>query len=483
MKHERFFVDIQDWLQTGEDRKPLDAMDEILSYLGDLEWRSLSKEISNLLNSFLDQQGEVTTIPQRRSPTALPSRNNRNIFVSCVTKEGTLAFIDMERGKRSDEFFYLEFDVFAPDDGSLGSHRDLFIEATMKCFGLTRTKDSLISSPFSEFDYASQLRERLVSTPPIDDALFQRLRDEHDRNMLRELKKRGAILERDLGELVPATADTEATKRTLDYLSGDEYQLVDRKYAIVCNNSGEIILPVRQREDFEKAKSLECPKCERLLGEEQFMAYYGATDALRGLIDGNAWMPLLVRESFLGAGVHSENIHIEVKNGEDEIDVLVFHKRRVIVVEAKNRPVSLNDAYKLSAKRSRIERGANELPARDRYLGDGDDEESFDWLDSELFYSSRMSRSRMVIQCIPVIISTHDISKDARDLLSETTEAAKFLEQSDRKIDGFIRESVAEIDTEVLERRLSQLTSRAVPDSCANSASLQVESSFATWSS
>jgi hypothetical protein len=85
------------------------------------------------------------------------------------------------------------------------------------------------------------------------------------------------------------------------------------------------------------------------------MPYYRITEELKELLDGNRWMPLLVRDSLIHAGVHPDDVLTEVKHREDEIDVLVFYRNRVLVIELKNRPVNLNDAYKLSAKTSRLE--------------------------------------------------------------------------------------------------------------------------------
>ena len=132
-----------------------------------------------------------------------------------------------------------------------------------------------------------------------------------------------------------------SVKRLLDYLSGDEYQLIDRKFAIVCNERDEIVFRYRSKDDFDKAKSLECPQCSKLLGEESVMNYYGVTDELKGLMDGNRWMPLMARDGLVKAGVSTDDIYTDVKHGQDEIDVLAFFRDRVLVMETKNRPVNL----------------------------------------------------------------------------------------------------------------------------------------------
>ena len=74
--------------------------------------------------------------------------------------------------------------------------------------------------------------------------------------------------------------------------------LSDRKFAIVCNDTNEIIFTISSREGVEDAKNLECPKCYKPIGSETLMAYYKVTEDLKKLLDGSRWMPLLVRDAF-----------------------------------------------------------------------------------------------------------------------------------------------------------------------------------------
>lgn len=74
-------------------------------------------------------------------------------------------------------------------------------------------------------------------------------------------------------------------------------------------------------------------------------------------------MPVYVKQALINLGVDAGEIFTEVKHGEGEIDLLVFYRDRVLIFETKDRAVNLNDAYKLSAKTSRIESVLARAPA------------------------------------------------------------------------------------------------------------------------
>lgn len=477
MKHEHVLVRIEEWLADDAGRAPADALRHIWNCLRARGMRSLEQELSDLLRDFIGRPADQFTIQERLGKDDASMWDLSGMFVTCLRMESVFLFVDLDRFGGRGRIEYVEFDLFAPDEHAIREARDLLVEETMKCFGLTKSKESLVKSTRFQPGFAKSLRDQLTGDPPIDDALFHRLQEERDRAMLRELKKRGAILERDLGELVPTGTTSEAAKRVLDYLSGEEYRLVDRKYAIVCRETREIVLPLRQKADFNKAAGLECPKCGKPLGDEEVMAYYAATDSLRGLIDGNKWMPLLVRDAFVKAGVPEDDIYTEVKYGEDEIDVLVFYRRRILAVEAKNRPVSLNDAYKLSAKRTKLDRIASghgrEFPTP---AGN-----HFDQVRGAIDTLSYGLSDDDFRSCIPVVISTNDIAKDARDLLNDSADDAAFLEHSDGRIEAFIRSLIDTIDEEELTRRLRGLTAEGNSDSVANLAAEQVRAAFRSW--
>jgi hypothetical protein len=83
---------------------------------------------------------------------------------------------------------------------------------------------------------------------------------------------------------------------------------------------------------------------------------------------------------------------------------------------------------------------------------------------------------------IPVVITTHEVAKDATDLLMETRETAKFLEQSEGKIDQFIQAIIGDIENEDLIRLFNGLTFGDL-DSVAQLARNQIARAFELWNS
>ena len=370
-----------------------------------------------------------------------------------------------------------EVDFFSRNRENITSVRDAVAEQIMKCFGLTGAKERLVTISQANHPISKVIKDRLKETSAISQALFEQLKNREERIIVRELKKRGSILERDLGEIKVPTVNAERIKSILDFLSGDEYRLVERRQAIICTKTDEIIFLSPSREKIDDVKDLECPKCSRPLGEEGIMSHYGVTDQLKQLLDGNRWMPLLAQEAFLKAGVPASNIYVEVKHGEDEIDLLVFYRGKVLVIEAKDRPISLNDAYKLSAKTNRLQ----------SILSRTYDAEMVDEFDGAEFivegkgWRSRSRRRGIESDFLPIAISTMDIAKDAQDLLSESMENALFLENSEENLPGFAAQLIVSFDQSDARRRFRSLTNLQDSDACSNLAAQQFSLSFMSW--
>jgi hypothetical protein len=484
MKHERFFLSLEEWFEEEPKKDPAEAMSRVIQCLTDRGFRNFEREFSGLLDGFLGCSFDQTQVETKPKTSGRTTREAPGVYVTCFKRDDSLIFADIERfspvPERPPEPKFLEIDLFARDSAALAAIKETVIDEAMRCFGLTRARETLVSSVLADSTFAKHLRDRLTFEPPIDDQLFQRLQDENDRLILRELRKRGSVLERDIHELSPPGVEIELVKRLLDYLSGEGYNLVDRKFAIVCKETDEIVFRYRSKDDFFKAESLECPQCSKPLGDETVMSYYGVTDGLKSLMDGNRWMPLLARDALIRAGIAKDDIYTEVKHGQDEIDVLAFFRDRVLVIEVKNRSVSLNDAYKLSAKTARIESIVNRVQSEGT-LSIPDDDILALYTEHDYQYRRIAGRSRRGGFCIPVIVSTHEIAKDAQDLLRETNEAAKMLENSNSKMEQFLTSIVDEITNEEQRRRLFSITSVEGRDSVAAFALRQISRSFDVW--
>jgi hypothetical protein len=72
------------------------------------------------------------------------------------------------------------------------------------------------------------------------------------------------------------------------------------------------------------------------------------------------------------------------------------------------------------------------------------------------------------------------VAKDAVDLLKETRDTAQFLEQSEGKMDEFIKKIIGDIAQQDLVRRFSELTSQQA-DSVGELASTQIGRAFEAW--
>lgn len=486
MKHVQLEINISDWVETHVNALKADlskvarsAVIDAINYFVERGYRSLEREFAELLGSFTSVLVDQSNLPDHNqigSSVYRGIRDNPTVFTTCLKKDNTLLFIDIQPfpSRDSENIVYFEVDIFSFDDGRIAAVKDEVFEEVRRCYGLTKQKDELLRQANVKPRHYQLLLKSLKINEPLSELLFQRLRERADREILIELKKRGSILERDLCELNTGSVKVERVKSLLDYFSGDEYRLIDRKFAIVCNQTKEIIFLLRNKEDLEKAKGLECPKCSKKIEDETVFSYYERTEKLRELLDGSRWMPLLVRDAFIKAGVVAEDIHTEVKYGEDEIDLLILYLGRVIMIELKDRPASLNDAYKLSAKTSRLENMSM------RSISPSAEDEVAELFDAEIYQPSRVRNSRGMF--IPIVISTFDIAKDARDLLIETKDTARFLENCEGKIEAFAQQIIDDIENIELRRRIIHLTSTNSGDSIGNLAAAQIETSFSQWS-
>ena len=479
MKHDSINININEWMSDTPDRRPIDAMSDILKFFVNRGYRSLEAQVADLLQDFLGHRIDQSTWPRqkRRAP------DQPEVYSTCLSKDNSLIFIDFGRHVGIDTPLMIEIDIFSSCKESINKIKELIIDEVMKCFGLTKSRESLLIERNYNTSPITLIQESLTISDPLTEGLFERLREAEDRSILLELKKRGSILERDLHELPLQGVSVERVRRTLDYFSGDEYKLIDKKHAIICKKSGEIIFLLKSKEDIGGVKNLECPKCSISIGNEIFMPYYGITDGLKHLLDSNRWMPMLVRESLIKMGVSRNDIFTEVKYGEDEIDLLVFYKRRILVIETKDRPVNLNDAYKLSAKTSRLESviASKTKPSpSERYRMEVMDlEDRVHAFGIDYTENLRLTERRSLF--IPIVISTYDIAKDAQDLLKETRDATKFLEMCESSLNKFIEEIINEFDRRDADLRFSQLTSTS-SDSVNRLAANQLRYAFLFWS-
>lgn len=479
MFHNRLLINLQEWFEDKEERKPRLAIVEFIRYLVNRGYKSFELELSNLIQGFTSIQSDQSVLPESKDDIASARArilanlmSDSEVYVSCLKKDNTVIFIDLEpimMKEKEKVTFSLEIDIIFDNVNAGREIKEQLADDVMKCFGLTGSKDAIVlPSENIEESPLEIIKDVLTTNKPIDDKLFQRIKELNDREILRELKKRGSILESDLGEFQIGNLKPDKIKAILDYFSGEEHQLIDKKFAIVCKKNKEIIFLLNNRQDLENAKHLVCPKCSVSIGDESVLSYYERTETLKELIDGSRWMPLLIRDELLNAGVKRENIFTEVKYGQDEIDLLVYYRGRIFVIEAKDRPVSLNDAYKLSAKTSRLEKVISKS-----HGGMSEDEIIF-----STRVNSRVARQGNRLRFIPVVISNYDIAQDAQELLKDTKENSLFLDNATEKLSKFINELINEINKQSLNNKIKGLVTSDAGDSISNLASFQVQYAF-----
>lgn len=483
VKHRHFYVNLEEWFADDENRTPAMAMFDIQKRLVGLGMKSLEEQIGLVLKDFVGVFADQKTIIESQPDVDDPFRLTQKLGVTCLrTSSDDFVFLDLDRPDGSMRITHLEFDVFAGDEERVTSISAVLVQESMKCFGLTFPKESLVIDKRDSPVFATGLRDKLRSGEPTANDLFQRLQNESERALLRELRKKGSILERDLHELVPSGTELGSVNQILDYFSGEEHPLVERNLAIVCIETGNLIFSAPQKADLEEAKNWECPKCGRSVADEEIMARYDSTKRLESLIDGNKWMPMLIREAFVKAGVPRDDVLIEVKYDEDETDVLVFYRMRIFVIEAKNRPANLGDVYKLSSKASRLDAVAKCSLAIDQEAFSSW-REPFDSHFEYEYFGHSVSRASWIERetFVPIMISTHGIAKDAQAVLTDISEDAKFLEYCDHQLERFAQRLIDDIDESELDRRLVRLITPLREDSIARLAAEQIFASFVEW--
>jgi hypothetical protein len=464
MKHIHFLIDISEHLGEMDWKEYHKIRRDFTKFLIEKGYYSFEKGLNEAIGEFLNIDIDLTD-PSADSSSYKRVRRLPN-YIAVVKRDMNYIYIDIEKL----ETICLEIDIFSPDDSTLKQIKEAIIEESMKHFGLTKSKSDIIKEIQSDEKLLDSIKGELEIIKPLSDSLFNRVKEKDDRDILRELKKRGSVLESDLKDLPLPGMKTERIKSTLDYFSGEEYQLVDRKFAVVCTQTKEILFLIKDKGDLEGSKLL-CPKCSTEIGGETVLSYYESTEKLKQLLDGSRWMPLLIREALIKSNVPASNIFTEVKHGDDQIDVLVFYRGVVYVIEAKDRSVSLNDSYKLSAKTSHLENKFEEL-----YQSRSQEGVVRIVRDNKIVVRRKRSND-----FIPLIISTSDISKEARDLLQGTNKRALFLENCENGLDKFVSDVIGAADMEETGKAFNELVSSEAQDSISNFASSICFYGFLHW--
>src|SRR5215217_5283619 len=96
MKHERFFLSLQERFEEEPKKDPTKAMSRVIHCLTDRGFRNFERELSGLLDGFIgcsfdQRQPRTGHKPSLRSP-----REGPGVYVTCFKRDDSLIFADIE---------------------------------------------------------------------------------------------------------------------------------------------------------------------------------------------------------------------------------------------------------------------------------------------------------------------------------------------------------------------------------------------------
>lgn len=135
MNNQAAFVSLSEWFSSQEKpRAPINALADFVAYLCQRGYTSLETAFSELFQAFLSQSisqidvlGDKAADVYRRTPT---------VYVTCLRKEQSLIFLDIELvdvlAEDVERSHGLELDVFGENKAVACEMREELIELAMK---------------------------------------------------------------------------------------------------------------------------------------------------------------------------------------------------------------------------------------------------------------------------------------------------------------------------------------------------------------
>ncbi len=394
---------------------------------------------------------------------------NEVLYFVDIERDESRQPLDVRSGQKPKYKPVVEIEIFSEDKVEMDESLDAFVDVLFKHFGITgpknevvRPRDVLMTTVFEE------LKDKLVQCfdPEMED-IYVRLGTAVERQLLREVKRAKSLFERDLPSLEVEDMDSNRIIKLLDYFSGAEMELLEKRYGILCKSSGELLCVLESRDDLEKAKVLECPHCKNRLQEEETESIYRPTDTLNDLLDNSRWMPLQLKKLLNMCGIPDDLILISAKHNSDEFDLLTLVGDTVLVFELKDRQVALGDAYKFTAKISRLRRLYPRLQP-----------------DSEVFMgrNGRVQRTRVPAGTtdliVPVVVTTEFLQGDASDFLKDALDNCATFENLEEVAGKELSEFVLRMQGQQGLKRLRACCSLSNRDSISNLAGAFTEAAL-----
>lgn len=449
-------------------------LSELSSTLVEAGYRPFHEGMEGFLKEYTGSQIDLSSMWDALSLEDVERRLPGSFVLLFADDSGTLYFVDIDTGRfihysgeeRVSVSFsgepLVELDVFSYNDMDTRRSLDDFIEILLKHFGTRSPREQVIyyqAYPGETLFNALKTKMAQYSDPRMENA-YSRIQNARERELLFEVKRAKSIAAKDISTLGVNNLDKERTERLLDYFSGADVGLLEKRYGVFCKSSGELVCVVESKPDLDKAKNLECPKCKKKLGEEEVETMYRSTQRLNDTLDNSRWMPSLIRDTLKDCGVPEEDIIVSRMHDKDEFDLIFLVAGVTIVCELKDRGVSLGDAYKFSAKFSRLSILVDNLSQTDeiRY-GPRDRWER---------HSHRPGRFTAKSGLVPVLITTKSLDKDSDSFLADSMPDLWVIEDSDVAAKSKLGEMVFKFRSDWARRMLHFCSSRLVRDSVSS---------------
>ncbi len=130
-----------------------------------------------------------------------------------------------------------------------------------------------------------------------------------------------------------------------------EKGLVDTEVVVVCRKTSAQVnrVPSASVLDGLDQQGVRCA-CGRSLSEEKQEKALSVTDFGRSMIDGSAWLSVLVLQNLVDFGVPINDIRMEQVYSGEEVDCVAEIYGRLVLFELKDKEFNLGNAYSFGAK-------------------------------------------------------------------------------------------------------------------------------------
>jgi hypothetical protein len=279
----------------------------------------------------------------------------------------------------------LSFFLHALGYGNTPLALEPFEHAAEQVFEVTPTKTRLRSSKFE----ALPGQGLIGLEPPSGEELeaCKLLADRPTRALAVAIKSGGGLLVSDIPRQVaeadrPFVNDMQASLQKAG--------IVDSEIVVICRKTSAQVarLPNEASLPRLEAEGLKCA-CGRPITSERTEKAVAITDLGRRLLDGSAWLSIMVMDVLKTLDVGQDQILLDQQLGPDEMDCLASIGEELILMELKAKEFSLGNAYSFGAKiaiyepdqaiivtTEAVANDAKEHFLRARLAGDSDEETS-----------------------------------------------------------------------------------------------------------